>query len=141
MINAIPDGHLLDIDINGNRVIENFSFGQVYPAPATPARYVSVDSGTTSVQAFPPAETTNPVSPTGPATFGGATEYTVVAAGLELNDYPPVVLTDDNTPPSAGNVELRIINASPQLAPARRGRLYRSPRRGHRKLPGANLRP
>ncbi len=112
MINAIPDGQPADIYINGNRAIENFSFGQVFPAPATPARYVSVDSGTASFQAFPPAETTNPVSPTGPATFVGATEYTVVAAGLELNDYPPVVLTDDNTPPSAGTVEIRIINAS-----------------------------
>jgi|SRR5208337_2484856 len=112
MINAIPDGQPADIYINGTRVVKNFTFGQVYPAAATPASYVPVNSGTASVQAFPPAQTTNPVSPTGPVTLVGATEYTVLAAGLEVSDYPPVLLTDDNTPPSAGNVELRIINAS-----------------------------
>ncbi len=112
LINAIPDGQPADVYINGTRVIENFTFGQVYPRPATPVAYLPVATGAASIQAFPPAETTNPVSPTGPATFAGATQYTVVAAGLELNDYPPVLITDDNTPPSAGNVELRIINAS-----------------------------
>ena len=112
LINAIPDGQPADIYVNGTKVVENFSFGQVYPAPATPAGYVPVTSGTAKFQAFPPAETTNPVSPTGPVTLMVAKQYTVVAAGLELSDYPPVLITDDNTPPSAGNVELRVINAS-----------------------------
>ncbi len=112
LINAIPDGQSADIYINGTKVIENFSFGQVYPRPATPVTYLPVATGTASIQAFPPAEKTNPVSPTGSVTFVGATQYTVLAAGLELSDYPPVLITDDNTPPSAGNVELRVINAS-----------------------------
>ncbi len=112
IINAIPDGQPADIYINGSRVIENFTFGQVYPRPATPVVYLPVATGTASIQAYPPAQTTNPVSPTGSATFAGATQYTVLAAGLELTDYPPVLLTDDNTPPAAGTVELRVINAS-----------------------------
>lgn len=112
LINAIPDGQPADIYVNGTKIAENFSFGEVYPAPATPASYVTVASGQVLFQAFPPAEKTNPVSPTGPVTFVGATQYTVVAAGLEFSDYPPVLITDDNTPPSAGNVEVRVINAS-----------------------------
>jgi trimeric autotransporter adhesin len=42
------------------------------------------------------------------------TSYTVMASGYP-SSVAAILLTDNNSPPSAGNVNLRIINASPSL--------------------------
>jgi hypothetical protein len=112
LINAIPDGQPVDVYVNGTRIVQSFSFGGVYPPPTTPASYVKVTSGSATMQSFLPGDTINPVPPMGTMPLNGSTQYTVVAIGLELNESPPLLITDNNTVPASGNVEFRIINAS-----------------------------
>jgi trimeric autotransporter adhesin len=111
VINAIPDGPALDIDINGSNVITNLPYGTIQPAK-TPAGYVTVPSGNVVIQGFATGTTTNPIAPIGTITLTGAVDYTVVAVGLELNESAPLLVADDNTPPMGTNVEYRMINAS-----------------------------
>jgi len=112
VINAIPDSGPVDIHVNGTRIVSSLQFGGVYPTPTTPATYQPVFSGNATIQGFAPGDTINPISPIGTLSLNGSTQYTVVAVGLELNDSPPLLLTDDNTAPTSGNVEFRIVNAS-----------------------------
>jgi len=112
VINAIPDSGSTDIWLNGAKIIPDLEFGIVFPTPTTPAAYLAVASGSDIIQGFEPGDTTNPISPIGTFNLNGSTQYTVVAVGLELNDEPPLVLTDNNRAPRSGNVEFRIVNAS-----------------------------
>jgi hypothetical protein len=112
VINAIPDSGLTDIRVNGTRIVPGLEFDGVFPPPTTPAAYVAVPSGSDIIQGFEPGDTTNPISPIGTFNLNGSTQYTVVAVGLELNDEPPLLLTDNNRAPRSGNVEFRIVNAS-----------------------------
>jgi len=112
VINAIPDSGPTDIWLNGAKIIPDLEFGGVVPTPTTPAPYLAVASGSDIIQGFAPGDTTNPISPVGTFNLNGSTQYTVVAVGLELNDEPPLVLTDNNRPPTSGNVEFRIVNVS-----------------------------
>jgi len=111
VINAIPDSDPTDIYVNGVRIVSSLAFGAVQP-PAAPARYVPVHSGNDSIQGFAPGDTINPIAPIGTIPLNGSTDYTLIAVGLELNESPPLVLTDDNTTPLSGNVEFRIVNVS-----------------------------
>jgi hypothetical protein len=112
VVNAIPDSPAVDIYINGTKTITNLPFNTVQP-DTTPATYVITAGGSATIQGFPTGSTTNPIPPNGAISLSGATQYTVVAIGLELNDSPPLVLADNNTVPTSGNVEFRIVNASP----------------------------
>jgi Domain of unknown function (DUF4397) len=111
VINAIPDSGPVDVYVNGTKIITNLPFNTVQPA-TTPASYLAVISGSDTMQSFPPGDTINPISPSGVLSLNGSTQYTVVGVGLELNESAPLLLTDDNTVPTSGNVEFRIVNAS-----------------------------
>jgi hypothetical protein len=111
VLNAIPDSQPVDIYINGTRIIRNLAFDAIQPG-TSPASYISITSGSEAMESFPTGATTNPVSPTGSIPLNGSTEYTIIGVGLELNDAPPLVLTDDNTVPTSGQLEFRIVNVS-----------------------------
>jgi hypothetical protein len=112
LIDAISNGQQVDIYVNAIRIVQSMQFPQVYPPLATPASYVTVNSGSATIQGYPPGDTTNPIPPTGAAILKSTYQYTVVAVGLELSDSAPMVIVDDNTPPPANQVEFRVINAS-----------------------------
>ncbi|MBZ5665058.1 MAG: DUF4397 domain-containing protein [Acidobacteriia bacterium] len=111
VINAIPDGPALDIDINGSNILTNLPFGTIQPSN-TPASYVTVPSGNVVIQGLATGTTSNPVPPTGRITLKSAVQYTVVAVGLEFNNSAPLLVADDNSAPMGTNVEYRVINAS-----------------------------
>jgi hypothetical protein len=110
-VNAIPDGPVagLDVDINGTKVFTAVTFGDVQP---TPPAYSSVKGGSAAVQAFVSGQTTNPVVQ-GTGTLNGGSQYTVLLNGFEANNDPILFITDNNTAPTSGNIEFRIINGSP----------------------------
>jgi len=116
VVHAIPDGPALDIDVNTTKVITNIAFGGVQP---TPPAYTKVASGNVTVQAFDTGTTTNPIFGTNGVTanLSGSSQYTIVLAGFlnGLGNNAPAVLqkTDNNTAPTSGNVEFRIIHAAP----------------------------
>ncbi len=112
LINAMPDSQSVDIYFNGLKVVSSLSFGGVYPKPATPVAYDSVKSGFIAVEGFASGTTVNPISPVGTIHLNGSTNYTVVAVGLELSEAPPIAIEDNDTVPTAGTLEYRMINAS-----------------------------
>jgi hypothetical protein len=112
MINAIPDSPPVDIFVSGSKLFTNLSFAAAQPN-TNPASYVAASSGNAAFQGFATGTTTNPISPTGTVTLGNSTQYTVIAVGLELNDSAPIVIPDNNSVPTSGNVEFRVINVSP----------------------------
>jgi Domain of unknown function (DUF4397) len=115
-INAIPDGQPVDIVVNGARIISSLAFDTVQPN-TTPASYVPVNSGRDTIQGFAPGDTINPIAPIGTVQLNGSTQYTLIAVGLELNESPPLVLIDNNTAPTSGNLEFRIVNVSLSAPP------------------------
>lgn len=112
VINAVADGPQLDIEVNGSKVITALSFDAIQPA-TTPASYVNVTAGHVLVEGFSTGDTTHPIAPIGTVQLVANAQYTMVAVGPELNDAPPLLLQDDNTPAMGTNVEFRFINASP----------------------------
>jgi hypothetical protein len=111
VVNAIPDSQPTDIVVNGGRIVPSLAFDTVRPN-TTPASYFQVQSGTDRIQGFAPGDTTNPISPIGTVLLNGSTQYTLIAVGLELTESAPLVLVDNNTVPTSGNVEFRVVNVS-----------------------------
>jgi len=94
--------------VNGSSFASNVAYG-------TASTYTSVTSGTVTLEIEPSGSTTPLLNET--QVLPSNMHYTVMVAG-----YPPsistAVLTDNNSAPSAGNILLRIINASPSLGTA-----------------------
>jgi hypothetical protein len=115
MVHAIPNAPALDVDINGTIDFPDILFDGFQPSSG----YKSVPSGSVTIQAFDTGTTTNPIFGTNgvTASLSGSTQYTVVLAGLVngagTNALAVLQKTDNNTAPTSGNVEFRIIDASP----------------------------
>jgi hypothetical protein len=112
VINAVSDGPTLDVAVNGAKVVTALPFDAIQPA-STSASYVNVSAGNASVQGFSTGSTVNPIAPIGTVMLAANTQYTMIAVGPELNEAPPLLLADNNTPPMGTNVEFRFINVSP----------------------------
>ena len=109
VVNAIPDvpnNTPLDIDVNGTKVITALAFPNFQPSSG----YTKVASGSVTIAALDTGTTTQVLSSTG--TLSGSTQYTVVLAGFKANPSA-VQITDNNSAPTSGNIEFRIIHASP----------------------------
>lgn len=120
VVHAIPDGPALDVDINTTKEFSSIQFTQVQP---TPPAYTSVPSGNVAIQAYDTGTTTNGIFGGNgvSATFGNA-QYTVVLAGFlngsGANAPAAVEFTDNDTAPTTGNFNIRVINASPSASAA-----------------------
>jgi len=112
VVNAIPDSQTagLDVDVNGNKIFTALTFPNFQPSSG----YTKVASGSDTIQAFDTGTTTNPIFGTNgvSASLSGSTQYTVLLAGFIANPAA-VRLTDNNTAPTSGNIEFRIVHASP----------------------------
>jgi hypothetical protein len=115
MVHAIPNAPALDVDINGTNDFPGILFGGVQPSSG----YTKVPSGSVTIQAFDTGTTTNPIFGTNgvTASLSSSTQYTMVLAGVlngaGSNALAALQITDNNTAPTSGNVEFRIIHAAP----------------------------
>jgi hypothetical protein len=109
-VNAISDDHQsLDIEFNGTK-----RFGGIGPFSASGSTYVSVPTGSDKIQGFASGTTTNPVfTLTSPVSFNSGSQYTVVATGQLSGSVLLVAPVDTNTAPANGQVNFRVIDASP----------------------------
>jgi len=117
VVNAIPDngsngGIALDIDINGTKDFPSVAFDTVYPTQTTPASYVSVPSGSDTIIAYDTGTTTSPVVNSTTASLSGSTQYTMLLGGFAAQSPQAYLITDNNTAPTTGYVNIRIINGS-----------------------------
>jgi len=117
VFDAIPDAPVnLDVAINGTNVFTGVSFQSVEPSSG----YKNLSSGGDSLEVFQTG-TTTPVIPSTSLSIGSSSPYTVVLTGRYNSTLAPnvptaVLFTDNNTAPTTGNVEFRIIHASPSTA-------------------------
>ena len=112
VLHAISDGPALDINVNTTKVFTNIAFSGVQP---TPPAYTKVASGSDTLEAFDTG-TTTPVINSTSVSLSGSSQYTVLLTGF-LNGTAPnaptfYTITDNNAVPTAGNVEIRIIDGS-----------------------------
>jgi Domain of unknown function (DUF4397) len=102
----------LEVSINGLVNSNTFASNVTYGTAST---YTAVTSGSVMLEIEPSGSTTPLLNET--QVLPSNMPYTVMVAG-----YPPsistAVLTDNNSPPSPGNILLRVINASPSLGTA-----------------------
>jgi hypothetical protein len=123
VINAIDTSPAtnLDVYINGTIYFTNVAFDQVNPTQTTPAKYTGVPSGNVTVQAYPTGTTSNPIFKSGvSASLGGSTTYTMLLGG-STSSANVNLLTDNNTSPTNGNMEVRVINGAASTAPPGQG--------------------
>lgn len=115
-VQASPDApQNFDVTVGGKSFVTNLPYGNVSPNSG----YTTVNAGTRTLEVFDTGTTTNPRINSN-VSFNGGSHYTVLASG---NVNPPpgtiaaVVMTDNNTAPTSGNVNLRVIHDSPSVPP------------------------
>jgi Domain of unknown function (DUF4397) len=114
VVNGIDNSSNLSLDvyINGGKEFSNVGTDGVTPPPATPAAYVSVPSGSDTIQAYDTGTTSNPLFGNGvTTTLGGSTQYTLLLVG-PVTAPTTYLLTDNNTVPKPGYMNVRVINAA-----------------------------
>ena len=111
--NTIPNtgvyGNGLDVEVNGTKQFTDVTFPN-----ASASTYTSVAAGSDTILGLQTGTTTQVFSDT--ASLSGGKQYTLVATGFASGSGGFVTLltiSDTNTAPAAGNVEFRVISASP----------------------------
>lgn len=104
MMNAFVNQPSLDMLIGSNKVATAVIYGAA-------SGYTSTSSGSNTLQIEDSG--TNNVLVNQPINLSSGSDSTVLATGSGT-----VVLTDNNTAPSSGNIEIRVINASQTLGTA-----------------------
>jgi len=111
LVNGIPNGPNLDVTLNGSSLYTNIGFETTEPSSG----YKGVSSGGDAFVAYPTGTTTNPVISSS-LNLGGGNQYTVVMQGLDgsTGSVAPAtsVFTDNNTAPTSGKSNIRVINVS-----------------------------
>jgi hypothetical protein len=97
----------VDVQVDGKTVLTSVGFGN-------PGTYHSVKSGSRHFQIFPTGTTTTPYAD---ASVSVEKDTTII---METTPQPQSqialgVFTDDNTAPTTGNAEIRVINSSPTV--------------------------
>jgi hypothetical protein len=115
VLNAISDGPEVDVSVNGTKSFTQLSFESI--SPGTQPGYTNVPSGGVTVEAFLTG-TSKSAPPESTFSLNGSTHYTVILMGFNsvtqgTNEPIAVPITDNNAAPPSGNLEFRIINASP----------------------------
>ena len=115
-VHAIQDANALDIDVSGPNVTSKQEFTDISFLGVQPNQpgYTSMPSGSDKVEGFLTDTTTGVFSYS--VNWGAGTQYTVIATGFSLTGANGVVLLSipDNIPtPPTGDVEFRVIHASP----------------------------
>ena len=108
VVHASPDAPNVDVLLDKKVVLTNVAYQTASP-------YLTIKAGqhTATVN---PTGSSSPVI-TAQATFAGRTDTTILAvgkvAGTGDQALTALLAVDNNTPPSSGNVKIRVIHASP----------------------------
>jgi len=106
-VHLSPNAPNVDILVNGAAVASNVAY-------LGSTSYLSVPSGPATVQVQPVGSNTNVIDET--PTLDADEAYTVLAANF-VAQIEAIVLVDDRTAPTTGNVRVRIVHGAP-TAPA-----------------------
>ena len=103
VVHASADAPEVNVSVDGSAVLTNVAFG-------VGSGYLNLVSDTYNVDVAAAASSTSVIN--ADLTLDPATDYTVAAVNF-LANIEPLVLVDNNTPPAAGNVKVRLIHAAP----------------------------
>ena len=103
VVHASPDAPAVDVLVDGAVALTAVPFEAA-------SAYLAVPAGARNIQVRASGTTTVVIDAT--PTLAAGTDYTVVAVG-PVASIEPLLLTDDNTPPAAGNAKVRLVHASP----------------------------
>jgi hypothetical protein len=114
-VHAIQDASALDIDFSSTDVASKQEFTDITFLGVQPNQpgYTSVPSGGDTIKGVLTGQTTQVFSNT--ASLSGGAKYTMVATGFSQNggNVDLLQITDNIPLPPAGDVEFRVIHASP----------------------------
>jgi Domain of unknown function (DUF4397) len=108
VVQASPDLGQVNVLVNGTTVSSDIGY-------AGNTGYLSVNAGSPSLEVEPVNTSTAVVNET--LNLGSTTESTVIVANYAAN-VEGLVLTDNNTDPPSGDIQLRVVNASPGIGSA-----------------------
>ena len=103
VVHASPDAPNVDVLVDNSAVLTNVAY-------KTASNYLAVPSGNRNVKVRATGASTVVIDQT--PTLNPGAFYTVLATG-RLASIAPVVLTDDQTSPTSGNIRLRLVHAAP----------------------------
>jgi len=103
VVHASPDAPNVDVFVDNTAALTNVAYEAA-------SAYLEVPSGSRNLQVRATGTTTVVIDQT--ATLDAGKAYTVIATG-PVASIEPLVLTDDQTSPAAGNVRVRLVHASP----------------------------
>ena len=108
VVHASPDAPNVDVLLDNKVVLTNVAYQTASP-------YLTIKAGQHTAKINPTGSTSSVI--TAQATFAGRTDTTILAvgkvAGTGDQALTALVAVDDNTPPTSGNVKVRVIHASP----------------------------
>ena len=104
-LNTSPGESSLDYSLDGNIVASGIAYG-------AGSNYGATFPGSRHLRVYPSGTTNAIIDQT--ISLGSSTYYSLVAVNYS-SQISAILLTDDNSAPSSGNVKLRILNASPGL--------------------------
>jgi hypothetical protein len=108
VLNASPGEGSITASVGGTSVASNLAY-------ATASGYASVTSGSETLEVSPSSSSTSIVNES--ISLESSTSYTVMIANYSTS-VASVVLTDNNSAPASGDMNLRIIQAAPSLPTA-----------------------
>ena len=103
VVHASADAPEVDISVDGAEVLSDVPFG-------VGSDYLEVLGSTYNIDVAAAANSASVIN--ADLKFDPQMDYTIAAVN-SLNNIEPIVLIDDNTPPAAGNVKVRLIHAAP----------------------------
>jgi len=103
VVHASADAPQVDISVDGAEVLGDVPFG-------VGSDYLKLLGDTYNIDVAASASSTSVIN--ADLMFDSGMDYTIAAVN-SLNNIEPLVLLDDNTPPAAGNVKVRLIHAAP----------------------------
>ena len=103
VVHASPDAPNVDVLVDNTAALTNVAYKAA-------SAYLQVPSGSRNLKVRATGTTTVVIDQT--ATLNEGSAYTVIATG-RVASIAPLVLTDDQTSPAAGNVRVRLVHASP----------------------------
>lgn len=103
VVHTSPDAPQVDVLVDDKRELSNVPYKASSP-------YLNLISGTRNVKVNAAGTATSVINAN--LTLATNADTTVLATG-RLASIAPLVLTDNNTAPSAGNIKLRLVHAAP----------------------------
>jgi hypothetical protein len=110
VVHASPDAGNVDVYVDGNKLLSNFTFGTV-------TDYVSVPAGSHHIQVTPAGKDVSSAVITQDVSVQGGMAYTVAAIGTTSSGFSLTAFVDNNMIADGSKAKVRVYHLSPDAGP------------------------